>query len=376
VQLRDLSDVLAAAGPFVTVHVGAESAVEQAADRYEMTWKSIAKRLEELDVPEPVREAVVAAKGEHAEGPARLVVASVPEARVLLSEPVSSRPATDVVDVASLPRLLPLVADLTTQVPHVVVHADRTGADVVAYYDTGKVTEEVTVKGRTLHLRKVQGGGWAHLHYQHRAENQWRENAKEIRETTMQLAEQVGAELIVGVGDERELTYVKEGLAQPWDGLWIEVPGGRSQDGSEQLVEQRVRDAVSLHTAAEALTLLADYAQERGQDKRAADGLPDVVEALRKAQVQTLVLTTDADEHSTLWFGEDPTQLGTRREDVEALGATSPTEGPMVSVLLRAALATGADVQIVPHQSEQAPQSGVGALLRYADADAGVGGGA
>ena len=114
---------------------------------------------------------------------------------------------------------------------------------------------------------------------------------------------------------------------------------------------------------------MADYAQERGQAKRACDGLVDVVEALRKAQVQTLILTTDADQHSTLWFGEDPTQLGTSRADVEALGATSPQEGPLLTVLLRTALATGADVQLVPHQSEQSPQSGLGALLRYADSD-------
>jgi hypothetical protein len=73
--------------------------------------------------------------------------------------------------------------------------------------------------------------------------------------------------------------------------------------------------------------------------------------------------------HSTLWFGEDPSQLGTSRADVEALGATSPQEGPLLTVLLRAALATGADVQLVPHQSEQSPQSGLGALLRYADSD-------
>ena len=54
---------------------------------------------------------------------------------------------------------------------------------------------------------------------------------------------------------------------------------------------------------------------------------------------------------------------------MEALGATSPQEGPLLTVLLRAALATGADVQLVPHQSEQSPQSGLGALLRYADSD-------
>jgi hypothetical protein len=367
VQLRDLSDVLAAPGPFVTVHVGAESAVEQAADRYDLAWKAVLQRLEQAGVPAPVRDAIAGAQGAHDEGEARLVVASVPEARVVLAEPVSTRPATDVVEVAPLPDLLALVSDVTSQVPHVVVHTDRTGADVEAYFDTDEVSQEVTVKGRTLHLTKVSGGGWAHHRYQHRAEHQWRENAKDIRETVVQLAGLVDAQLVIGVGDERELTLVKEGLPQPWDARWLELPGGRSADGSEELVAQRVRDAVSLHTAAESLRLLADYAQERGQAKRACDGLRDVVEALRKAQVQTLILTTDADRHSTLWFGEDPSQLGTSRADVEALGATRPAEGPLLAVLLRAALATGADVQLVPHQSEQAPQSGLGALLRYAD---------
>ncbi|MEX2291235.1 MAG: Vms1/Ankzf1 family peptidyl-tRNA hydrolase [Mycobacteriales bacterium] len=366
-QLRDLSDVLAAEGPFVTVHVGAESAVEQAADRYETGWRSLLKQLEEKGVGEPVRQALSAARGEHAEGEARLLVASVPAAEVLLAEPVSTRPATDLVQIAPLPDLLPLMSDLAARVPHVVVHADRTGADVDAFFDVGTVAAEVTVRGRTLHLKKVPGGGWAHHRYQHRTENQWRENAKEIRETVSQLAEQVGAELVIGVGDERELIYVREGLPQPWNSRWVELPGGRSQDGSEQLVLQRIRDTVALHAAADTLSLLADYAQERGQDKRACDGLPDVVQALRKAQVETLLLTTDPDQHSSLWFGEQPSQLGTSRADVEGLGATTATEGPMIPVLLRAALATGADVQLVPHQSEQAPQSGLGAILRYAD---------
>jgi hypothetical protein len=368
VQLRDLSDVLAAPGPYVTVLVGAESAVEHAADKYELAWKAMAQKLEQEGVAEPVREAIVAARGEHSEGEARLVVASVPEGRVVLSTPLKHRPGSDSVDVGALPMLLPVLNDVTQQVPHVVVHADRTGADVEAFYDSDSIAGEVTVKGRTLHLKKVPGGGWAHQRYQHRAENQWRENAQAIRETATDLAEAIGAQLIIGVGDERELTYVKEGLPQPWDSRFVEIAGGRGQDGSEQLVQQRVRDAVHLHVAAQSLDLMAEYAQERGQDQRACDGLADVVEALRKAQVQTLVLTTDADTHSTLWFGEDPSQLGTSRAEVEALGATTATEGPLLSVLLRAALATGADVQLVPHQSEQSPHSGLGAILRYADA--------
>ncbi len=42
-------------------------------------------------------------------------------------------------------------------------------------------------------------------------------------------------------------------------------------------------------------------------------------------------------------------------------------EGPLVDVLLRAAIGTGADARLVPAEMAEAPQQGVGALLRYAD---------
>ena len=39
----------------------------------------------------------------------------------------------------------------------------------------------------------------------------------------------------------------------------------------------------------------------------------------------------------------------------------------MIDVLIRAALGTGAQVQLVPHELATAPRGGVGATLRYAD---------
>jgi hypothetical protein len=115
------------------------------------------------------------------------------------------------------------------------------------------------------------------------------------------------------------------------------------------------------------LGLLGEYAQERAQLKRGCDGVADVVAALRKAQVQTLILTAAIGEGATLWFGPDPSQLGVTAEEVRDLGADDVTEGPLVDVLLRTAIATGADVQLVPGELETAPREGVGALLRYAD---------
>lgn len=366
-QLRDLSTVLAAPGPFVTVLVGAESAVEQAADRYETAWKSMLKQLEEQGVAGPVREAISGARGEHDEGDARLVVASVPDAKVVLAESVSNRPAADRVTLGALPDLLPVVDELSTRVPHVVVLADRHGAEITARYDMDEVARDVTVKGTELHTRKVHSGGWSHRRYLHRVEEQWESTARDIATAVQSLAEQIDAQLIVGAGDLREISLVHDNLPEHLKAKWVEVQGTRGGDGSEGLVQQRIADAVSMHTAAGTLELLGDYAQERGQDKRACDGVAAVVEALRKAQVQTLLVTTGADQSTTAWFGEDPTQLGLTRSDVEALGTSTPTEGPLVSVLLRAALATGADVQLVPHQSEQAPNEGVGAILRYTD---------
>ena len=369
-DLTDLTPVLTAPGPFVTVHVGAESAVEQAADRYDLAWKNVLRRLEDDGVPAEVRDALWAARGEHADGAARLAVADLSSGRVLLSEPVDTRPPTDVVAQAALPDVLPLLADLTARVPHVVVTADRTGADVAAYFDTGEVAREVTVKGRTLHLQKVKVGGWAHHRYQHRSENQWRENGEDIADSAAQLAEQIGAELVVGVGDEREVSLVAKALPTQWQDRYVVVPGGRGQGGDE-FNDQRVRDAVALHAAHASLELLREFAQERGQAKRACDGVDDVVQALRKAQVETLLVTTapPGGSTSTLFFADEPTVLGTSRDEVASLGADAVREAPAVAVLVRAALATGAAVQVVPHEPAEAPNGGVGAVLRYADGD-------
>ena len=365
-ELHDLTPVLTAEGPFVTVLVDAESDVEQAADKYDLAWKSILQELEAKGVEQPVREALAGAKGEHLEGGSRLVVAGA-DATVHLALSLPSRAPQSLAEVGTLPHLLPLVDDLTTRVPHVVVLADRRGAEISARYDMDKVATDVTIQGTELHLRKVHGGGWAHRRYLHRVEEQWESNAKDIATAMTQLAEAIGAELVVGAGDVRAINMVREHLPTHLQDKWVEVQGTRGGDGSEDAVQQRVADAVQLHVARQNLDLLAEFAQERGQSKRACDGVTDVVGALRKAQVETLLITTGVDHDQQLWFGPEPTQLGVTRDEVVALGVDKPQQGRLVDVLLRAAVATSAAVQLVPDEPEQAPQGGVGAVLRYSD---------
>ena len=245
-DLHDLNDVLTAAGPFVTVHVESESAVEQAAAKYDMTWKDVVRQLRGPGRRRDARAPpLYEARGEHSEGASRLVVATTADATVRLAVPLGSSPARPVVDVSPLPHLLPLIDDVTTRVPHVVVLADHTGADVSAYYDTEHVATEVTVKGHAPDIRKVPVGGWSHLHYQHRAENGWDANAREVVDAVVELAQQVGARLIVAAGEERQLVHVAEHLPTHLKDAYVAVPGGRGQDGSDSLVRRRVADAVS-----------------------------------------------------------------------------------------------------------------------------------
>ena len=289
------------------VRLESESAVEQAAAEHDMTWIDVVRRLEDEGADERTRTAVYQARGGHSEGASRLVAATTSDATVRRAVPLGSTPARPVVDVSPLPHLLPLIDDVTTRVPHVVVLADQTGSDVSADDDT-----------------------------------------------------------VVAAGEDRRLVLVAEHLPAHLEDSCREVRDGRVQDGGEAPVRRRVSDAVSRSVATRTLHLLEGYAQERGQRERAVDDLADVVEELREAQVETVLVATDAPGCSTLLFGAEPTQLGTSAADLSALGIDDPQEGPMTDVLIRAALRTAGDGQLVPHEMATAPQGGTGAVLRYA----------
>jgi hypothetical protein len=369
-DLRDLTAVLTAPGPFVTVHVGSESDVEQAADKYDLTWKNVIRELGARGVDPAVLDAVAAARGTHAEGGSRLVVASTTDAHVKLAVSLPQAPLRPLIDVAPLPHLLPLVEEASTRVPHVLLVADRAGADLSAFYDAETVAGEVTVRGRTTTDRSPRQGSWKHIQHEFLAEQGWMTRlAKDVANAVAELADRVGAELVIGAGDVRALAAVQEHLPADLQAKWRVVDGGRGHDGSGDLIRQRVHDTLSQHVAVKNLDLVEEYAQERGQRKRACDGVKDVVAALRKGQVRTLLLTTDAPADAVLWFGPDATAIATSAAQLTDVGVESPTQGPLIDVLIRAAVGTGADVQIAPHQLAESPRGGVGALLRYADGD-------
>jgi hypothetical protein len=97
-----------------------------------------------------------------------------------------------------------------------------------------------------------------------------------------------------------------------------------------------------------------------------------VVEALRKNQVETLVLAEPPDDE-TLLVGGSPLELGVDQGDIEALGSREAHAVPADRALVAAAVATKAGVVVLP-RSAMPGDIPVAAVLRYTDASTPGGG--
>ena len=369
-DLRDLAPLYAAEGPFVTLVLDTTSEVEDAAARLDITRRNVQRELEQRGVDAATREALAAQIGEHGLGNTRVLVAAGGE--VLLAVSLPEPPEQEVVTVGPLPALLPLAERASVQVPHVVALVDRLGADVMAYGGSDPVPEEtIEVTGpHQHHVRKVHAGGWSSRRYEETAENFWERNAEEVASAVDGAANDVGAQLVVLAGDDRAVTLLQGELPERLRPITTVVQGTRHADGGDAFTAERITSAVAERLRAVTDDLLAKYEQERGQHDKAVDGPAATLAALRMAQVDVLVLTTTLPSDATAWFDPaQPTVVALTGEEVRSLGGGEPVEAPLVDVLLRAALAGGATVRVVDGDRPEAPQHGVGALLRFAVAD-------
>jgi hypothetical protein len=379
--LSDLTRLFEQPGPFVTVYLETESAVENAAARLETRWKDVVRDLHEAGVDRTTIDALTEARGSHDLGGTRVLIAAGGTVQYARSLPEGTD--TTLVRVGPLPYLLPLVDWAQTRVPHVVVLTDRQGADVLGYTEGARPAESASVQSNRYPVHKTGGD----LHVEFRVEENWRANAKDAAETVRSVAGDIDARLIVVGGDVHAIDLLREHLPQPLSGRVVTIKGGRSQDGSAAHVADEVLEALARALTDQIAEALAEFAKYRdratgiaeshpGTDGvdyalNAADGVRDVVAALQKAQVGTLLLATDLEETNPLYFGPAPTMLATEASQLEQMGVGELQQGSLVDVLLRAAIATDAEVLMVPAGTPDSPEGGVGALLRYSDNAAG-----
>lgn len=362
-----LREVTARDGPFATVYFDNSHDTEDAEAQLELRWRAIRGQLAEGGADERTLAALDTAVTEAPPSTGRagrVLVASGGD--VVLDEELPEPPPREIARVAPQPYLLPLLELAPPVVPHVVVVADRTGADLLAVSERG--VEKQSVQGENHPVHKVRGGGTAYWSIQHRVEAVVERNASEVAREATKLADDVGAEVVILAGEVQARTTVRDELPPRTKEKTVEVEEGARAEGSDpQLLEAQVRRVIAEHAERRRQAVLERYRAEQGRDGGlAARGLAETTSALRSAAVEHLLIDGAAVADRTVWIGQDPTQVATAKEQLRTSNAeTAETLANRRAdeALPAAALAEGADV--VPASDADLPD-GVGALLRFA----------
>lgn len=365
----DVAAAFDGTAPFVTVYLGTEGAVEQAAQRNELRWKTLRRDLSDAGAPAEALAAVdQLVPDAHLRGRTLAVVADATGVRLARHEP--EPPARDAGWVAPLPRVGPLLEWAQAAVPHLVVLADRVGADIVAFTRGagGSAPDDAPLSvgektGDDPDLRKTSPGGWSQRRYQKRAENLWEANAKAVADQVVSLVDETGARLVVVAGDVRALQFLRDHLPGPVAELWREVDGSRAPgSGLDEIADDVVKLSASV-AAEDTVAFLRQFKEERGQGDLASEGVNATLEALAAARVDTLLIHDDPDDDRTAWFGPEAGMVAFDQQRLADMGAEHPQQARLVDVAIRAAFASGASVRIVP--SAGSVKDGIGAILRF-----------
>ena len=364
-QLTAVRDLVDRPAPFVTVHAEVGRPAEDAVQQLETRWNTIRRTLEGEGVDPGLVEEIGRRLHEMppAPGEARRTIVAA-EGDIVFDEvlPGSVR-IEETAEVALLPDLAGWVATAARQLPFCLVVADREGADVSFHSGLADTDPESdAVDGEEHQLHKVPGGGWAHRRMQQSVENTWKENAQEVAKAVTSGVRRLPLRLVIVAGDQNARQKLQESL----DGLTVPVvhveAGGRAAGASEEALWSEVEVVLARFEAEADLEVAERLAAVEGQQGRAVRGLGEVLDALTRGQVETVVLdlqrardlTVDPSAHPGLPLPE---------------GAAG--ELPADRVLLAAAAATSAGVTVLP--AEQSGPEGVAALLRWDDATSGPG---
>lgn len=377
-NLGFVADAFRAEGPYVTAYLQRHHVGEDAAQQVHLRWQVLAQRLRRDGADEatiaaleravlPDRPGAVEAQGRALVGANGDVVLDRP-----LRDPARATApvfTSDQATWAPLPRLLPLLAHEHQSPAHLVVIADRIGADI---HVVTNGNERITaVEGEEHPLRKVQAGGWSHRRFQQRAENQWEHNANLVATTVSKLATRHRAKLVLLAGDVRARAAISDHLPTGVRRMVIETEHGSRAPGAAEapLRDEAARLASDLGDR-EHSEVTDRFLADRGDPDRTAEGLEQVIEAVRVHAVATLLLDPagyldPSLPRRDLWVGlEEGTQLALSKTELEKLGVEEYAADRADSALIRACMATNADLELLGG-GDPVVSDGVAAVLRY-----------
>ena len=362
-QLSFLRPLYQRPGPWCSVYLDASMDTEDAHAALDLRWRGLQQQLAEQGADEPTIAAIDRVVRGHDPLPGDYGIAVFgAQGRVVLSEYLAAPPRRDLAAYAPLPHVMPLLAQRGEQVAWVRVLADRTGADAMSV-SAGGVPRRAHVTGReSFPLRRVKPGGWSQSRYQRAAMEAWHHNAGDVTAATVELAERVGAEVVVVAGDIRATGMIAAQMPARWQDMVVRTDAGSRAEGADQ----SMLDDLTVQTIAEVADQRVTAALDRfGTQEDVGAGLDAVVAALQRNQVDTMLLVDDPSADGQLWIGPAATDIATDPSQLATVA--EPARVRADSALVRALVGTDAELTVLG--PDEAPQlvEGVGAVLRYVD---------
>ncbi|MEU5791382.1 Vms1/Ankzf1 family peptidyl-tRNA hydrolase [Micromonospora purpureochromogenes] len=363
-QLSFLRPLYDRPGPWCSVYLDASRDTHDAHPQVDLRWRALKGRLLEQGADAVTVEAIGQVVRGHDPMPGDYGVAIFATGgRVVLTEYLSAPPFKDLAVWSALPHTMPLVAQRGEQIAWVRVLADRSGAEAIAI-SAGGVPRRAQIAGReSFQLRRVQPGGWSQSRYQRAAMEAWHHNAGDAVAATVQLAEQVGAEVVVVAGDVRATGMIAAQLPDRWQDVLVRTDAGARAGGADP----QLMDDITVQTIAEVAEQHVSAALDRfGMQEDVGAGLEAVVAALQRNQVDNMLIVDDPSATGQLWIGPEPTDIAVEPGQLAAV--RDPQQVRADAALVRALVGTDAELTVLGRDEAPDLTDGIGAVLRYVDA--------
>lgn len=362
-KLAFLKPLYARQGPIACAYVDTSRDIEDPDHAIELRWRQLRRELENQgadpatttaldevvgtdgDVPGPHGQAVFAAHGQ-----------------LILAQELPEPPARDRARYSVLPDAMPLALQRAPDIPYAAVavryllESERAAAD-----------EDLEVELQNGHWPTSRiGGGERDL--RRLPAGRWRLEADGMARRLMELVDRGEAEVIVIAGDvwgrgvlvNKLPKRLRDRIIAMDAQAPVALPG-------RALLEQELENVFRWRMTELDRARLEMFLARRAGRGGTAEGLMAVVDALRRGQVEALLINDAVSLGTRLWVGTAAKQIGLSENELHAHGVQHCWEEPADTALIRAVVGTGAELIVVP--SEELPLAdGVGALLRFSDA--------
>ena len=366
--VRDAEDLYRQPGPITSLYLGLNEVDDP--HRIDLRWHHLRGELSVAGTPEAdlaLLDEQVTTSRDH-RGP-RVLAAFCAEGRLLASRLLEQASGPDRAVFGPLPAGGPLLAWAQQRITYLLVVTDHTGADITVRQWPAETQAVTHVEGSNDDIESHAADGWAGLsqsRYQRRAIDSWEHNAVEGAAAVTRAVDESHAEVVLITGDIRSVLLLHEALPAHvrQRARVLDEGGTRGDAGISPAVDADVLDLIERTNTAATNELLHTWRDLTGQAGPATTGARATAAALHEGKVATLLVDYDEANHHTGWLGPEPAQVAVGRHELAPLGV-SLHRVPLADALIRAAVATGADVHMLPPNLSDGPPDGVAGILRY-----------